>query len=535
LGRHFAAAALLLASASAALGAEPAPALTIGAITVETNEVFNTAVYPESKLLYRMANGLHWRTRENVIRKELLFETGQPYDPALLAETERNLRALPFIRRAEVQAVRASSSTVDVVVRTYDAWSLEITSSYSHAGGQSTWKAGAAERNVAGEGKSVGGTYTHAGTAQNTDFSYEDPQFLTRWLDYSMSVVTIPGSQIFSASLIRPFYASIAGFSLGLSADYRDQEVTNYSAQTSLGQIRRHAADVGLNYGVALATSTHHTRRLKAGIMRQTMDFDSIDGMPFAGVPPANEQLTSFQLGAEWEALDYIKERRINRFSHEEDFNLGFGVIPNVSWAPRAAALASGGSQVMPGVTLRKGYRTEPGGLLLLNGGYSSSYFTGANSSRLVSANVAYFHRIPNQTLAAHLQYVHAWKLDPAAPLTLGDANGLRGYGLAQFSGTRRAVINLEDRIFILDELWKLLDVGAVAFFDTGYAWPSGCREGMLDLKSSVGIGLRLAPSRSSTNQPVRFDLAYALNDNQSRTRWSVSVLAGQTFGYNPE
>ena len=49
-------------------------------------------------------------------------------------------------------------------------------------------------------------------------------------------------------------------------------------------------------------------------------------------------------------------------------------------------------------------------------------------------------------------------------------------------------------------------------------------------LKNSVGMGLRLAPSRSNSNSPVRIDLAYALSDNQTRSRWSLSILAGQAF-----
>jgi hypothetical protein len=28
----------------------------------------------------------------------------------------------------------------------------------------------------------------------------------------------------------------------------------------------------------------------------------------------------------------------------------------------------------------------------------------------------------------------------------------------------------------------------------------------------------------------VRIDLAYALNDNQTRSHWSLSILAGQAF-----
>jgi hemolysin activation/secretion protein len=123
------------------------------------------------------------------------------------------------------------------------------------------------------------------------------------------------------------------------------------------------------------------------------------------------------------------------------------------------------------------------------------------------------------------------WHLDPVTPLTLGDTTGLRGYGLTAFSGDRRWLFNIEDRLFVWDELWRLIDVGAVAFFDSGYVWPASRAIKPSELRNSVGVGLRTAPSRSGDNSPVRIDLAYALNDNQSRSRWSVSIQAGQAFG----
>ncbi|PIP82310.1 MAG: hypothetical protein COR54_15505, partial [Elusimicrobia bacterium CG22_combo_CG10-13_8_21_14_all_63_91] len=74
-------------------------------------------------------------------------------------------------------------------------------------------------------------------------------------------------------------------------------------------------------------------------------------------------------------------------------------------------------------------------------------------------------------------------------------------------------------------------DIGAVVFFDSGYVWPASSRVQPNDMKSSVGLGLRVAPSRSAGNSPVRIDLAYALSDNKSSSRFSLSILAGQAFG----
>ncbi|UPT74649.1 MAG: hypothetical protein M0D55_02685 [Elusimicrobiota bacterium] len=52
----------------------------------------------------------------------------------------------------------------------------------------------------------------------------------------------------------------------------------------------------------------------------------------------------------------------------------------------------------------------------------------------------------------------------------------------------------------------------------------------LADLKSSVGMGLRVAPSRSGSNSPVRIDVAFPLNRQAGRPAWSLSILAGQAF-----
>ena len=528
---------LLLCLHATTLSASPSAAvrlpsgLVIASIKIETNNVFGARVPPENKLLYRIADRIHIKTRDTVIRRELLFAVGDRYDPSLIEETERNLRALPFIRRAEVSAKVNDLGTVDVVVHVYDSWSLEVVTGFKRVGGVTSDKAGFADSNILGEGKTASAVYSRNGAAQSKSLVYQDPQFLNeKHLQYSMAVVTTPGNQNYSLSLNRPFYASIAPTALGGSINFVQDNILTYSGGTRAGSVNARLGKAGLTYGIAVAPSTERTRRVNFGLMAQRADYRAIPGQP-TGPLPVSEQLGFLQLGGDWEQLDFIKVRRIQKFTHDEDYNLGFVVLPAVSWAPYIRPLASTGSQFLPGITASKGFAWLDQ-LLFLSSGYSSKYVNGGNGNRLASFDVMYFAGdLGSQTLAFHTAWNLGWHLDPAAPLTLGEANGLRGYGLSPFTGDRSFLFNIEDRIFVRDELWRLIDVGAVVFYDSGYAWPSSSSVKLADLKSSVGLGLRVAPSRSGSNNPVRVDLARALNDNQTRSRWSLSILAGQAFG----
>ena len=509
----------------------PPTGRVIASIKIETNNVFETESPPENKLLYRAANRVHIHTREAVISRELLFAVGDRYDPALIAETERNLRALPFLRRAEAEASVNKQGTVDVVVRTYDAWSLEVVANFKRAGGSTSLKGGLTEHNILGQGKLGSAVYSRDGRVDSKAFGYQDPQFLhAKHLQYAMAAVDAPGVRNYSLSLARPFYASITPASAGGAVTYAKNDVSTLNGQLTTRTFSKSVGEAGVNYGVALATSSERTRRVTFGLLAHRADYQALPGQA-PGPLPNPEQTVFLQLGADSEELDFLTARRIQRFTHDEDYNLGLAVVPSVAWAPFVRAFGSTESQLVPTVTVRKGF-TWSDQLLLLSSGYGSKYVNGANGNRVASVDASYFVRgLKYQTLAFHSGYDLGWRLDPAAPLTLGESNGLRGYGLSAFTGDRRFLFNVEDRVFVWDELWRLLDVGAVAFFDSGYVWPTTSPINLVDLRNSVGLGLRAAPSRSGNNSPVRVDLAYALNDNRSRSRWSLSIQAGQAFG----
>ena len=217
-----------------------------------------------------------------------------------------------------------------------------------------------------------------------------------------------------------------------------------------------------------------------------------------------------------------------------EDLNLGWNVQPSLTYGPDWRALGATGSELIPRLTLRKVFGTEFCQFLALRGDYSSAYINGGNGLRLATLDMEYFwHFQERHTLAAHLAFDHGWRLDGPSVLGLGEDNGLRGYRAGQFMGNRRLLLSAEDRVFFFENLWKLLDAGGVVFVDTGYAWMPQQRFSLTDLKSSLGVGLRLGATRSAGNDPLRIDFAKAINANSFPSRWTLSIQAGASFGPN--
>ena len=136
------------------------PPPRIGAIEIVGHEVFDESTKGITAP-YRVANKIHIQTRESVIRRELLFAVGDSLNPELLAQTERNLRALPFLRDARVETIPVGeggdrlADHVDVRVVAWDTWSLTPRLQFERVDDSAAWEVGVSEANLLGLGKEV--------------------------------------------------------------------------------------------------------------------------------------------------------------------------------------------------------------------------------------------------------------------------------------------------------------------------------------------------------------------------------------------
>ena len=103
---------------------EPFAGKTIRTITIDQENV-----YADPKTwVQRTSNRLHVMTREKIIRRDLLFETGDKFDPELVVHTQQLLRSRPYIYSTEIQILADSLNPdkVDIVLKTRDSWTISV-------------------------------------------------------------------------------------------------------------------------------------------------------------------------------------------------------------------------------------------------------------------------------------------------------------------------------------------------------------------------------------------------------------------------
>lgn len=110
--------------------------------------------------IQKFANQFHIKTQFFVIRKHLLFKTGDTINEFKMADSERIIRSLPFIRDVRIETILIDSlpEQVDVLIVVRDRLSWSLNTNFS---GTNKYNVGLRNNNVAGTANEVSGAFRH--------------------------------------------------------------------------------------------------------------------------------------------------------------------------------------------------------------------------------------------------------------------------------------------------------------------------------------------------------------------------------------
>jgi len=232
------------------------------------------------------------------------------------------------------------------------------------------------------------------------------------------------------------------------------------------------------------------------------------------------------------EVVDFVRERHLNLFDRIEDLNLGnvFDAEFAYSWRTLDAL----DDEPILTSSDRQGFDLGHGRKAFLFGLITGRYHDGdVRNAVLEVEGIAYYRlNLPyDNTLVSHVKLDLGRNLDRDVQIFLGNFNGLRGFDTRQFAGEKRFVFNLEDRLFFVNDLFHLVSIGAVVFFDSGYVWKPNQGVDFRRLATSAGIGLRLDALRGAGEALFRLDLGVPITDGGSGNYGpGVTISSGQGF-----
>jgi hypothetical protein len=503
---------------------------TIREIRVERINVFNPDVKGENWWPFRIANRIHYPTRDSVIRREMLFQPGDRWNALRVLESERNLRANGSFRRADILPYRRPDGGVDALVRTQDSWTTNPRLSAGTEGGESFFALGLEENNILGYGKSVGFDVSRNAGKTASSWSYGDPRFLGTRLGLGASYSRGTLGDAGGVALTRPFYALSADAARAISFNRSVTDGVIYRDAEEFSRFRERRRLAEASAGWKVSGESEFVQRAEAGWYSDRAQFEPLPET-VAGTLPPDRELSGPTIGYSWVQARYIKEDYIDRMERVEDFNLGNELSTRAGWM--SARSGSDRDRAIFNASNQQGVRFAPGRFAIGRMSLSGRTVGGRIENGLAAANLNVFWKTNwrgDHTLVGHVEGGFGRYLDREGAIVLGGSTGLRGYRNNSFTGGKAILVNFEDRFFFPGEFLHLMRFGAALFVDSGMIADEGSNMALRQIKSDIGAGLRIGSTRSRGGSVARIDLAYALNDGPGKTRWVLSIKGGQAF-----
>ena len=485
---------------------------TIGEIRIVARNIFDPEDPKEDKLLFRWVNALHIQTRPGVIERELLFRSGDRLSARLIEETERNLAGLRVLYSVHIRPIAWRDGVVDIEVETRDTWSLDVGASAGRSGGSNSSGVHLRDYNLLGTGISV-----NVGRSRNVDRSSTEFQFANEHLFGSATALryshaTSSDGRSDAATLLRPFDSLDSRRAAGITASRDTRIDAVYDGGVIASQYRRRQTQADAFAGISTGLVDGWVRRTSLGLSFQDDRFAPEPGLVAPTTLPPDQKLVGPFLRFEWIEDRFEKEQNRNLMGRPEYFALGLASTVQLGYA--LTGLGSTRNTWMYSASVSRGFMPEEGRTLLASARITGQFADGVVSRQRVGTQVQYFRpQSPRWLFYAGGSADLLTRPDPGDTLLLGGDNGLRGYPLRYQTGSRRALVTVEERFYTDIYLWQLFRIGGAAFLDTGRAWGgTGASAESGRWLSNIGIGLRMVSTRAAFGNVVHIDIASPLN-----------------------
>jgi hypothetical protein len=476
----------------------------------------------------------HVTTRDKVIRGFLLLRSGDRCTELRRAESERILRAQPFLADASIEAVANRRGGVDLEVRTIDEISLILSGSVA-AESPSVRSVRVGSGNIAGRGLSSSLYWRHQPAFEDRlEFRASDFQFAGR--PYVLSVATIrdPLGRDDRGEVTLPFRTDVQRFAwravLGESrghATFTERD----SGRLALGFQREYAEAGGIGrlgppgrlslYGLSF---TNERAFPDTGARRLTdLGMRSDTAADFAGrFRETRAARVNLLLGVR--GLRFMRARALDALRGTQDVPLGlqFGTLVG-----RGVPLLGADSRdvfVASDLYIGLGTPNETYRLQLQAEGRKER---GADEwdGLVASGRFARHRRVSTtRTRIMALEWSGTESVLVPHSLSLGTVSGgMRGFRDAPEVGGRRAILRLDEQKY-LGAPWDYGDLGFSLFAEAGRLWRGDLPYGETTKPHvSVGGSVLLAIPMRSTRM-WRLEFAVPVTPIPADHRWELRL-----------
>ncbi len=150
----------------------------------------------------------------------------------------------------------------------------------------------------------------------------------------------------------------------------------------------------------------------------------------------------------------------------------------------------------------------------------------------LLTFNTAYFHKF-NESWGAYFNNVNVLSNNQFidVPIDLGGETGIRGFPLQYQHGKHSTQFTFETRYYPHINIYKLLELGAAAFIDTGRVFgQSELSKNQSPWMTSIGIGARFYSTHSSEARVIHIDIIKPVSSDPNVNSIEFRITTKHSF-----
>ncbi len=527
---------------------EPHPeGLVVEEVLVSAEEVF-AASDPWPGLL----NLFHIRTREGVIRREVLVEVGQPWTAVRIEETERNMRRLFVFAVVKVIPLKGREGRVALLVVTKDRWSLRLNSDFNLVGSLlQLLRLRPTEQNFLGRNQQVVIDFLLRLDTLTISQVFQERRLLGSRLSFAETAGVIVSRQtgalegsageIFFGlplvSLSQTWAFSVAGLwnsrtrrvfcGAQICQAFSDDRAVKVPRAY---EVRNFSADAEVTRSFGSSWKTDVTAQLGGYSVRYSaptasaLNADQL-ALLEADVLPRSEVATYLLAKIRFFKADFRVLKNVDTFELSEDYQVGPQLRGGVRYAIPTFTRTH---FIEVGAALRYRWLSSRENVFTASVAAAARFVPGGPTvNRHIAAELMNVSPpFEGGRLVTRLLYdVKKEDLDNRVVL-LGGGNGLRGAPAELLSGKNLFLANVEyrSRAFELSTVF----IGLVLFYDAGSAF-----DGSVNLTHTVGVGLRILLPQFN-QETIRLDLGFVLGGPNISGLDRFSATFGQVTDIRP-
>ena len=514
----------------------PCKGQIISRIDVSARPPFEVRGSSLQRRIARQLTEVHSTTNPNVITRFLALQPGMPCTELRRLESERILRAQPYLADATVTVYPDNFGGVYLSVVTFDEVSLVLGGGGSSANPYlRSFRLG--EENLMGEATSLIGRWRYSENFRdNFEARLIDYQFLGRPYQLQLEGARNELGGSWGFELSHPFLTDLQRISwrttAGSREDYRYFRREDDTSRPAV-MLQRSYADAG---GVIRIGRPGRLALIGASVSYEDempQPFPTRIGLGTTERDTATElqsryernRVTRINALAGLRSVKYMRVTGLETLDGTQDIRKGFELATVVG---RGMGMFGGNNMDLfasGNVYIGAG---SPTVFSVLEGtleGRRDDIDPGWDGVLGATRWATYIKPATRHTILTSLELAGGWNQRIPFQLTFADRDGgPRGFRDSWLAGGERAVFRMEDRYFV-GHVKQFASIGVAPFMDFGKLWAGDAPYGVdTRLNASVGISI-LASVPPRSQRMWRFDIMYPLN-RDSGARFKVRLFS---------